>query len=1004
MKHAALLVSVPVFILAIMPFAAATPGHCSTASAWTTDGGSSYTTTITPANWLSAKIVQFFSDDFIKVYVNGNNVFNEDSDCDGWDDDNPENHYGSLDIPLSFTNGVSFTIRTDSICPCGCTFHNAAVQYQYTYCADMDGDGYDSSAFGGTDCNDGNAAVHPGATEICSDGVDNNCNGPIDCADPACSSTTGCNGYCATDSDCSQDFKTCDGSALTSHDVYCDAASHKCKETTTASDCFIAPVTIGCVRWPSFTSPGPLLKSTAGVCNSTSFACGTAEALECSVGTCGAQCDTTHPCTDFISGSTRYYNGVCSPNTCNCSYNQQFIDNIPPVVLVNAVPSQPSSTSMASFYANSSDNVGVVWTRIFIDGVKACEQSGTVCTVITGPYRTGPHLYYATAIDAAGNTGTSGVQTLNVFQSPPQDTIPPFVDISHFPSSPSMLDNVSFTATASDGESGLSRIRIFVDGINVKNCTSTVCLFQNGTYISGIHAYYAEAYDVAGNRGVSAIKQFTVPSGITPPPIQPVSSCGVQITGGDAQGSKINFTIANTGFYAETISSLVYVNNGLVYNTSSVIQAGSSASFNVDFNFGTDNYNPFTVQIVAHADCGSNHTLTIVHWAFNQYTCSNPPGTETQNLCDYKNAQYLTCTNGQWVAGLQSDFCGKCPYHCGDGICSCAESYSSCSADCQFSCTEGYVDSYSCNGNVLQRQYKYSNCTVVWVPQRLCPNGCYNNACMNDTTPHCGVQIRSFDYVSQVVNDTLTYVTVSSRNTGDAPTRINTSVWLDGSLKSFSYQDVIQGADFTTKLSFQSGSKGTHSILVKSKAGCGAEDSRVSSITTISSGDPYVPPYYPPAPTPVPRLTAVYFYPSFIDTVPLTARIIGVSIVTSRPQTFAISAAGLPAGWIEYANTVSVDTEKTAYVYITPQATGNYTIAISARAMTENLVFNATVPLYVTNEEATASFLSGLLNELKEWAKFLVERPLLLIALMLAALIVVLLIGHRHLKRDRWPL
>lgn len=39
---------------------------------------------------------------------------------------------------------------------------------------DLDGDGYVSTAQGGTDCDDGNAAVHPGATEMC-DGVDNNC-------------------------------------------------------------------------------------------------------------------------------------------------------------------------------------------------------------------------------------------------------------------------------------------------------------------------------------------------------------------------------------------------------------------------------------------------------------------------------------------------------------------------------------------------------------------------------------------------------------------------------------------------------------------------------------------------------------------------------------------------------------------------------------------------------------------------------------------------------------
>jgi hypothetical protein len=61
-----------------------------------------------------------------------------------------------------------------------------------TFYRDVDGDGYGNAGAttqacsapvgyvaSGTDCNDGNAAVHPGATELCN-GVDDNCDGPID--------------------------------------------------------------------------------------------------------------------------------------------------------------------------------------------------------------------------------------------------------------------------------------------------------------------------------------------------------------------------------------------------------------------------------------------------------------------------------------------------------------------------------------------------------------------------------------------------------------------------------------------------------------------------------------------------------------------------------------------------------------------------------------------------------------------------------------------------------
>jgi len=47
-------------------------------------------------------------------------------------------------------------------------------------CDDIDGDGYEDAACGGTDCDDLDPEVNPDASEVCDDGVDNNCDGAID--------------------------------------------------------------------------------------------------------------------------------------------------------------------------------------------------------------------------------------------------------------------------------------------------------------------------------------------------------------------------------------------------------------------------------------------------------------------------------------------------------------------------------------------------------------------------------------------------------------------------------------------------------------------------------------------------------------------------------------------------------------------------------------------------------------------------------------------------------
>jgi hypothetical protein len=68
-------------------------------------------------------------------------------------------------------------------------------------CTDVDGDTYspEGGTCGPTDCNDNSASVNPGAFETCDDTVDNDCNGQTDCNDSSCSGDPACLAELCTD-------------------------------------------------------------------------------------------------------------------------------------------------------------------------------------------------------------------------------------------------------------------------------------------------------------------------------------------------------------------------------------------------------------------------------------------------------------------------------------------------------------------------------------------------------------------------------------------------------------------------------------------------------------------------------------------------------------------------------------------------------------------------------------------------------------------------------------
>jgi predicted lipoprotein with Yx(FWY)xxD motif len=82
---------------------------------------------------------------------------------------------------------------------------------------DADGDGFWAPPCG-SDCNDRNEAVHPGATEICGNGIDDDCNWKTDCADNACiwparAQPLDCSNPCNAGSDFCKTFEWIGGAA-----------------------------------------------------------------------------------------------------------------------------------------------------------------------------------------------------------------------------------------------------------------------------------------------------------------------------------------------------------------------------------------------------------------------------------------------------------------------------------------------------------------------------------------------------------------------------------------------------------------------------------------------------------------------------------------------------------------------------------------------------------------------------------------------------------------------
>jgi PGF-pre-PGF domain-containing protein len=88
-----------------------------------------------------------------------------------------------------------------------------------------------------------------------------------------------------------------------------------------------------------------------------------------------------------------------------------------PTVSVSHSPSSPTTTDSVTLTATASDNVGVTGINIYVDGASKKTCTSSPCSTTAQTYSLGNHTYYATASDAAGNSGrdpASGTKSFTV--------------------------------------------------------------------------------------------------------------------------------------------------------------------------------------------------------------------------------------------------------------------------------------------------------------------------------------------------------------------------------------------------------------------------------------------------------------------------------------------------------------------------------------------------------------------------------------------------------------
>ena len=253
-------------------------------------------------------------------------------------------------------------------------------------------------------------------------------------------------------------------------------------------------------------------------------------------------------------------------------------DATPPSTPTAFTATGATTTSIATSWTASTDNIAVAGYRVFLDGVSAATTATTGFT-FPGLSCGTSHTLAVEAFDAAGNLSARPSITATTAACP--DTTPPSTPTA-FTASGTTTTSITTSWTASIDNVGVTGYNVFLDG--VRAATTSVTGFTLAPLTCGTsHTLAVEAFDAAGNLSVRpSITATTAACPDTTPPTTPTA---------------LTATTATTTSIATSWAA----------STDNVAIAGYHV-FLDGLGVGTTAVTSFTFAALA---CGTSHTLAV---------------------------------------------------------------------------------------------------------------------------------------------------------------------------------------------------------------------------------------------------------------------------------------------------------------------------------------------------------------------------------------------------------